>query len=397
MKNMDLTKTFLIVILAVTWIMSINYCMSAIVQKDGYEAFVAKIHSFPDGLAISVAEEDSTPEETYRKLEAEWKDNENVTGVMPLYEWVNMGCEELEEETGRSVTLRGRIFHEAVSEALPENLPDKLEVYEVLLPKYFAPCDIGKYGDKSYMDAESWVGKTLTVTGYKADWDREQGLVTEKDEQYSVTLKVAGVYDNTEMGMEGNHILYSYETYKKIIQEKFGLSGQETENYIEQAYQFVQVYPKNLDAKEAVLAELKEAYGEAVYEDVSVLNLSQYDQVMTQKEDTLQVAVILCSLLGVSVAVALVVLLRKQMRVRALFGWQSLIAAAGLVFGCLVNYRFVREQNALCGENPENVMHFLSYPMVPVYIAAGLSAVCVIVGVLVLCGERKGKKGERNA
>lgn len=361
MKKINFMKIFLITILAITWIVTIDYCIKAIIEKDGYEKFMEKMDSFPDSLAVSVWESDCEPEETYQKLVKQYGENENVTCVLPLYEWLEFSCNELKEETGREVLLCGRVYGEMLETAVDRTGVQELGLYEIIIPKYFKPCNIGRYGNKSYMDGEEWVGKTITLEGY------------------SYEFQVVGTYDNIEIGLEGNQVLYSFDTYCKMMQEKKGLSEQETHEYIDSSYSYVQVFATDAKAKENLIEEMKKEYEGEISEDITFIDLTQWHQEMDTKAFRAKLFVLIGVVITVVSVSLILLLLKKETGICRILGGECLLAVLGLVIGIIHNYQYIKQENINFQANPEEMIRLLEYPVQPLYY---ISAAAVVIGLI---------------
>ena len=96
MKKLNLTKIFLVTLISIVWIVSINYLISALVQKNGYEHYWMEAYSVSDALRVSVWTDDDS-KESYENIVEKYGNYEGVICIVPQYGVMDMKCEELEE------------------------------------------------------------------------------------------------------------------------------------------------------------------------------------------------------------------------------------------------------------------------------------------------------------
>lgn len=384
MKRISLIKLFLVVLLSVGWIISMEYCVNSIIREKGTADFVQTAYSFPESLQISVWDEEHERQETYGSLSEKLADNEKVLCIVDDGEWMDFSCDELVEETGRDTTLVGKVYHSEVYEAFgSEGIASELQTYEVIIPKYFTPCDVGRYGSKTYMDGDEFIGRTITLTDNKTEYSDEYGR-NHLEETYSAVLKVVGTYDNVAAGLEGNVIMYSKATGEKLIQQKYGYDEARLKEYLGKEANIWYIYLADNETLEQVYTELEGEYEGKLSVGVSAIDTESWDNELEYRENVSGISICVCAIMTAITVVLTVLLLRTQFGISRVLGCECLVAAVGLMISFVVNYRFIQEENQLFKSKPEDITRMFEYPAKQLYISAGVAITLVIIGVLLI-------------
>ncbi len=379
MKTINATKIFLIILITVTWMMVLFGATNIAVQKDGYVNFTDRLHSSVETLAIPVSTmSEENADERYQDIKKKFGEHEFVNKICKSKELIDMSWTELEEETGREVVLMGEPFNEICYEMLDGDVPEKLQLYEVLIPKYFTPCCFGRYGKESYMDGEKLVGRSFSMSGY------------------SVTFQVVGTYDNIKLGVEGDRIYYSEETYEKLVQQVMDMSEIEAKDYIEKKFTNVLVYPVDYGVKQEVFEILKEEYPGDVFEEIGTIDISRWDG----EADTLKTRSKMLLFIGIIATLIFLVgvflLLKNSMHKVSALGLEALFCCVGMFIAFLANCVYINRENKLLQENEEKILRLLEYSLDSVYWIAVAGMIFGVIAVGLLGKSYKSRKiGEK--
>ncbi len=213
-----------------------------------------------------------------------------------------------------------------------------------------------------------------------------------QEEQYSIDVKVVGVYDNIAMGVDGKQMMYSKETYDKLCEARLDMSEEQAKEHEIKMVSAILVYPANYENKASLKKSLTKDYGPDVVEGAGWIETYQQeeglDTAKTVWKRTLQMVIIVTL-----VVLILFVLLMKDWSGLLYTGmWISFTCAVGLIAGAIRTYQFVQKEHKVAWAKQEEITRLLEYPTQPLMLGAVIAIVLICISIILLVVGKKWRK-----